>query len=84
MIQRTALAAIFGYGLGGYVAYRFMPRRSYHSYSEGAQDSMDKDILGAFEQKYVNLQLNATGFGTNTLTLGRDAHYKNGFTQKPY
>ena len=78
------MAALVGYGLGGYVAYRFLPRRSYQMYSDSAQDSMDKDILSAFEQKYVNLQLNATGYGTNTLTLQRDAQFTSALNKKPY
>ena len=36
---------------------------------------MDKEVLAAFEQRYVNLSLNAAGFGNNALNATQNSKY---------
>ena len=84
VIQKTAVGALAGYALGGYLAYTTLVRRSYGMYSESAQASMDKDILQAFEQRYVDLSLNAVGYGNSALTTEEQATNVDARIRKPY
>ena len=53
-------------------------------YSDSAQASMDKDILQAFEQRYVDLSLNAVGYGTSALTTEDQTTNVDARIRKPY
>ena len=84
VIQKTAVGALAGYAFGGYLAYTTLVRRNYSGYSESAQASMDKDILQAFEQRYVDLSLNAVGYGSSALTVADQVTNKDARLRKPY
>ena len=81
---RTAVGAVAGLALGGYLAYTMLPRSQYHMYSDQARDTMDKDIITAFEQRYVDLSLNACGYGNNALTHAQNGQYADARIKKPY
>ena len=82
--KRIGLLATVGYFWGASYSYNINNKTKLHKYSEAAQENFDEDILGAFEQKYVQRSLNAAGYGNNALNMG--AHTKDGNAQykKPY
>jgi len=53
-------------------------------YSEEAQVNFDKDIIGAFETKYVERSLNMAGYGNNALNMGSHTKDSNPIYKKPY
>ena len=82
--KRIGLLSTVGYFWGASYSYNINNKTKLHKYSEAAQENFDEDILGAFEQKYVQRSLNAAGYGNNALNMG--AHTKDGNAQykKPY
>ena len=84
VIPKTAAGALAGYAVGGYLAYTMLVRRSYGMYSESAQASMDTDILKAFEQRYVDLSLNACGFGNSAVNTQQQTKNRDARIRKPY
>ena len=83
-LKRIVPLSVVGYFWGAAYSYNINNKTKLHKYSEEAQENFDKDILGAFEHKYVERSLNAAGYGNNALNLG--AHTKEGNAQykKPY
>ena len=54
--KRIAAASVLGFAIGAYGSYQVqqtIPR------------SIDKDIMNAFDRKYMYTVLNSTGFGSN-------------------
>ena len=47
-------------------------------------DNFDKEIMGAFEEKYVTRSLNAAGYGSNALNMGSHTKERNAMYKKPY
>ena len=84
VIPRVALGWFVGMAVGGYLAYKQIPSDTPSRFSKSAQSSMDKQILSAFEKRYVDLSLNACGFGNNGLSIQQDGRHTPFQLQKPY
>ena len=78
-------ATVLGFFIGGTAAQRVSPK-NVHLYSPEVQETMDKDIMHAFEQNYVNLAYNAAGYGNNAISpSGLVPHGQApAFYRKPY
>ena len=64
------VATVLGFAIGGAAAQRISPK-NVHLYSTDVQEAMDEDILKAHEQSYVNLALNAAGYGNNAISAAQ-------------
>ena len=51
--KRIGLLSAVGYFWGASYSYNINNKTKLHKYSEAAQENFDKDILAAFEHKYV-------------------------------
>ena len=77
--MRASLFFGVGLTLGASVAYRMGS-----SSPSGYDAEMDKEILEAFEQRYVQRSLNACGYGNNALNLAQNTHNPNPRYKKLY
>ena len=73
-VKRVAAGAVVGFLLGAYSAYNVS--------GSSLARPLDQDIINAFDRKYMTNALNATGFGSNYVSI-RDYSNTNSF-KKPY
>ena len=52
-LKRMGLAGVAGFMIGGLWSYKVIGGGNLSSYSDVAQDNFDKEIMGAFEERYV-------------------------------
>ena len=45
---------------------------------------MDNDIIGAFNQRYINYAMNASGYGNNALNVANYTRDSTARYKKPY
>ena len=81
--MRIGALAAGGFLCGATYSYR-VNMKSLSSYSGEAQENFDSDIVGAFENKYVQRSLNAAGYGNNALTLASHSKELSAIYKKPY
>ena len=74
-IKRVAAGALVGFILGAYGSYQV-------GLPAPGERQFDREIIGAYEKRYVNTVLNATGFGSNYVST-RD-YGENYSLKKPY
>ena len=67
--KRVAVFATLGYTLGGYYSYKVKEN------PRGYEHVFDNDIIKAFEQRYINLSLNASGYGNNALNMANQGAF---------
>ena len=60
--MRISAFTIAGFALGARLSYMASPMPT------GYAQDFDPEIMNAFESRYVRLQLNAAGYGSNALT----------------
>ena len=75
--------ALGGFAVGTTLAYS-VGGSSLNNYSEGAKDNFDKQIMDAFEDRYVAKSLNAAGYGSNALNMAGHTKEANAMYKKPY
>ena len=81
--MRIGLLSAVGFLWGASWAYS-VNNKKLTKYSEVAQENFDKEIMGAFEKKYVERSLNAAGYGNNALNMGSHTTGINPSYKKPY
>ena len=81
--KRIGVMAFGGFMMGTALAYS-VGGSSTNNYSDAAKDNFDKDIMGAFEERYVAKSLNAAGYGSNALNMGSHTKEPNARYKKPY
>ena len=82
--RRIGLLSTIGFFWGASYSYNVNNKLNLSKYSEVAQENFDKDILGAFEHKYVQRSLNIAGYGNNALNMGAHMKDSNAQYKKPY
>ena len=83
-LKRLGLAGVAGFVIGGLTSYKIVGGGGLGSYSDVTQDNFDKEIMGAFEEKYVSRSLNAAGYGSNALNFASHTKERNAMYKKPY
>ena len=81
--KRIGVMALGGFAVGTTLAYS-VGGSSLNNYSEGAKDNFDKQIMDAFEDRYVAKSLNAAGYGSNALNMAGHTKEANAMYKKPY
>ena len=69
---------LVGFTLGAVGSYRVS------SGGSGYDAEMDREILDAFEHKYVQRSLNAAGYGNNALNMASHTKEPSSRYKKPY
>ena len=82
--KRLGLMSAVGFFWGASYSHLINNKTKTHKFSEIAQENFDKDIIGAFEHKYVERSLNAAGYGNNALNVGSHSKESNAQYKKPY
>ena len=82
--KRIGALSLAGFFFGAHYASYIGNNVNLKKFSHEAQEQMDKDIVAAFESKYVERSLNASGYGNNALNVGAHTENTKPTYRKPY
>ena len=72
------------YGVIGLAGGFYLSQQCMRMFPSSLNEPADRDILNAFEQRYVNTSLNASGYGNNSLNAASHTKDSMAYYKKPY